>query len=668
MNKTKATQKRDFLCFKSICKTSLLILAFAIGTTNTLAQKQISPGVEVSQTETGGKSITLNLKNTDIQAFISAISEITGRNFVVDPRVKGQVTVISAAPTSPDAIYDVFLSVLKVHGFTAVDSGEVTKVVPEVGARTEGSSAVLTRAATLNENIVTAVVPIRFINPAELVPILRPLLPQEAHLAATATSNAIVIADTATNVDRISRIIKKLDRDNTEDIEIIALEHADAETLVGTIQGTAAREGQAQSKLVLTADPRTNSILLGGPVASRVRIRELIMQLDVPSITEGELIEVIYLRYANAADIVPVLQAIGQQAQQGARARPRNRNQQQAAAAAPQGGVIGGSGNFQVQADEATNALIVQAEPALMTKIKKVINGLDIRRAQVLVEGIVAEVSTIKADELGVQWKTNLPDTGVVGGTLFQGSASGAIDSPFDSTDGPGFLPGLTLGYLTGGDLRTLIRALAGDQSTNVLSTPTLMTLDNAEAEIVVGQNVPFITGQFTNNTTTPDNPFQTIERQDVGIVLKVKPQINEGDALTLEIEQEVSSVNSDTSGADLITNKRSIKTTVLVDDRETIVLGGLIEDDVRENEQKVPLIGDIPIIGNFFKNTRSDFTKTNLMVFLRPTIIRDQQTSKSLTRERYIDIREKQEAQEKDQFFLREDGPLLPALDGLID
>ncbi|MEM7467915.1 MAG: type II secretion system secretin GspD [Pseudomonadota bacterium] len=667
---TKTTQKRDFFsCDKLRPFASLIFLCCLSLAQATFAQKTISPGVEVADSESGGKSITLNLKNTDIQAFISAISEITGRNFVVDPRVKGQVTVISAAPTSPDAIYDVFLSVLKVHGFSAIDSGEVTKIVPEVGARTEGTGAVVTRAANLNENIVTAVVPIRFINPAELVPILRPLLPQEAHLAATASSNALVIADTATNVDRISRIIRQLDRDNTDEIEIITLQHASADTMVATLQSAAAKEGQpGPSKLILIADTRTNSILLGGPTATRIRLRELILQLDVPGTTEGELIEVIYLRYANAADILPVLQSIGQQAQQGGatRAQPRNRGQQQAAPAPVRRGT--GVNNFQVQADEATNALIVQAEPSLMLKIKKVIAGLDIRRAQVLVEGIVAEVSTIKADELGVQWKTNLPDTGVVGGTLFQGNASGAIDSPFDLTDGPGFLPGLTLGYLTSGDLRTLIRALAGDQSTNVLSTPTLMTLDNAEAEIVVGQNVPFITGQFTNDATTPDNPFQTIERQDVGIVLKVKPQINEGDALTLEIEQEVSSVNSDTSGADLITNKRSIKTTVLVDDREVIVLGGLIEDDVRENEQKIPLIGDIPLIGNFFKNTRSDFTKTNLMVFLRPTIIRDQQTSKALTQQRYIDIREKQQLQEKDHFFLREEGPVLPALDGLIE
>ena len=512
-------------------------------------------------------------------------------------------------------------------------------------------------------------VPVRHVIAAELVPILRPLLPQEAHLAAASSSNALVIADTAANVDRISRIIRQVDRDTTEEIEIITLEHADAQAMVSTIQSMlGATEGtKGANKIVMSADTRTNSILIGGSTASRVRLRELVRQLDIPGLGDVDTIEVIYLKYANAADLVPVLQSIGQNSQQRNRAGgARNRNAQ-AAAAAPRNTAVGAA-NFQVQADEATNALIVQANAALMAKIKKVITQLDIRRSQVLVEGIVAEVSTTTADELGVQWKTNLPDTGAVAGTLFPGTASGAIDSPFDLTDGPGFLPGLTLGYFRSGDLRTLIRALSGDQTTNVLSTPTLMTLDNAEAEIVVGQNVPFVTGQFTNDATTPDNPFQTIERQDVGIVLRVKPQINEGDALTLEIEQEVSSVDRDTSGADLITNKRSITTTVLVDDREVIVLGGLIEDDVRENEQKIPLIGDIPLVGNLFKNTRSDFTKTNLMVFLRPTIVRDPATSGALTKKRYEDIRQKQQSQEESQFFLRDEGPILPSFDGLIE
>ena len=632
--------------------------------------KELTPGIELSEPTNGDQYITLNLNGADIHAFIGAVSEITGKNFIIDPRVKGQITVVSAAPTDPAALYEVFLSVLNVHGFTAVDAGNVTKIVPEVGARTEGGSTVLDRRPARTEKIVTAVIPIQHASSAELVPLLRPLLPQEAHLAASALSNTLVISDTSANVDRVSRIIRQIDKDTTTEIEVVTLEYAEARSLISILQALQpTKNPSTASQLLLTADERTNSILIGGSTAARVRVRELIRQLDKPASESGSRVEVIYLKYATAADLLPVLQSVGQQFRAGGANRPSNANAQRAAAApAARNRSTNLNANFQVQADEATNAVIVQAPPELMVQIKAVIDKLDIRRAQVLVEGIVAEVSSIKADELGVQWKSNLPDTGFVSGTLFQGNASGAIDSPFDTTDGPAFLPGLTLGYFRGGDLRTLIRALTGDQSTNVLSTPTLMTLDNAEAEIVVGQNVPFITGQFTNDATTPDNPFQTIERQDVGIVLRVKPQINEGDALTLEIEQEVSSVNSDTSGADLITNKRSISTTVLVDDREVIVLGGLIEDDVRENEQKVPLLGDIPLIGNLFKNTRSDYTKTNLMVFLRPTIVRDQAVNQSLTRERYQDILEKQLSQEKRKFFLREDGPTLPALDGLYE
>ncbi len=650
-------------------------LLVSAATSTTWAQQAPPQGVEVTHVEGGEQSITLNLNGADIQAFISAVSELTGKNFVIDPRVKGQVTVVSAAPTTPSALYDVFLSVLKVHGFAAVPSGEVIKIVPDVGARHEGTSEVIKGTPRRTENLVTAVIPTRHVNAAELVPILRPLLPQEAHLAAATSSNALVIADAAANVDRITRIVRQIDRDSTEEIEVVPLEHAHAPTLLQTLQTltTASGEGaQGPRRISLTADERTNVILVGGSTAARIRVRRLIEQLDVPGSGDSDLIEVIYLKYASAADLVTILQAVGDHADQvrdtlgpAAQPRRRNRNRQSPVVVAPRGQDAG----FQVQADEATNALIVQADPQTMLSIKQVVAQLDIRRAQVLVEGIVAEVSTTKADELGVQWKTNLPGTGAVAGTLFPGTNSGGIDSPFIGTDGPSFLRGLTLGYLSSGDLRALIRALSGDQLTNVLSTPTLMTLDNAEAEIVVGQNVPFITGQFSNNSTTPDNPFQTIERQDVGIVLRVKPQINEGNTVTLEIEQEVSSVDRDTSGVDLITNKRAITTTVLVDDRQVIVLGGLIEDDIRENQQKVPLLGDIPVIGMLFKNTSADFTKTNLMVFLRPTIIRDRATNYALTRHHYENIRETQiEQEQKEHFFLREAGPVLPSFDGLVE
>ena len=624
------------------------------------------PGVDIKPVEGANKSVTLNLNNADIHAFISAVSELTGKNFVIDPRVKGQVTVVSAAPTDPEALYEVFLSVLKVNGFAAVPSGKVIKIVPDLNARQEGEGAVVNSSPARSEQIMTAVIPTTYVNAAELVPVLRPLLPQEAHLAATARADALVVADSAANVNRIMRIVRELDRDNADLIEVITLKYAEAVPLVTTLQQllAAAPSGTPGMAPPIAADERSNSVLIGGPPAEKLRIRALIRDLDVPGSTNVEKIEVIYLRYATAKDLVPVLQAIGDRAKS-----PGARKSGQGGVNMPVISMVaGGGGNFQVQADEATNAIIVQAEPDLMLQVREVVAKLDIRRAQVLVEGIIAEVSNNKADELGVQWTTSVPRDGFFAGSSLPGVGAGPITDPFNAQSTPSLLTGLTLGYFSAGDLRTLIRALSGDQYTNVLSTPTLMTLDNAEAEIVVGQNVPFITGSFTNNATTPDNPFQTIERQDVGILLKVKPQINDGDTLTLEIEQEVSSVDRATNGADLITNKRAIKTSVLVDDKQVIVLGGLISDELRENETKIPLLGDIPLIGRLFSNTNSNFIKTNLMVFLRPTIIRDRETNRALTGERYGTIRQKQQEQEAEHhFFLRDKAPELPA-DGLAE
>ena len=623
-------------------------------------------GAPLAGLETGkgsdGNAVTLNLKDADIQAFISAVSELTGRNFIIDPRVKGTVTVVSSAPTEPDALYEVFLSVLKVNGFVAVPSGNVIKILPDINGRQEGTAAHAAGRAQGLEQLTTAVIPTTYVNAAELVPVLRPLLPQEAHLAATARADALVMADTASNVNRIMRIVGELDRDNAEFIEVIGLKHAEAIPLVSTVQQLLAANPETPGLAPpIAGDERSNSVLIGGAPAEKLRMRTLIRELDVPRSRRNEQIEVLYLRYAKAEDLVPVLQSIGNRAEGGAAAP--------AGQAAGATGATGGTGSFEIQADKSTNSIVVLAEPELLAKVKAVVEKLDIRRAQVLVEGLVAEVSNNKANELGVQWTTSIPNPrGLYAGSSFPGIDAGAIPDPFSATSTPKLLSGLTFGYFSAGDIRTLVRALSGDQYTNVLSTPTLMTLDNAEAEIVVGQNVPFVTGQFTNNTTTPDNPFQTIERQDVGIVLKVKPRINNADTLTLEIQQEVSSVDRATSGANLITNKRSIKTSVLVDDKQIIVLGGLISDEMKENESRIPLIGEIPGLGMLFRNSSSDYTKTNLMVFLRPSIVRDQAANKVLTGSRYKDMQRKQAAQDEEhRFFLREDGPRMPD-DGLAE
>jgi len=643
------------------------------------------PGTKVE------KSLTLNFKDADIRSFISAVSELTKRNFVIDPRVQGKVTVVSAAPTDPDDLYQVFLSILKVHGFTAVAKDGMTTIIPEMLAKQDDTPTISPGSMRKGEDVVTGVIPVHFVSAAELVPVLRPLLPQDSHMAATAGTNVLVIADTASNVERMLQIVSKLDVDNTAGVDVVHLQNAVATEIVTILDGLVTKtQGAAPpaagSVTAFAADDRTNSVLVAGTPQSKLRYRTIIANLDGPQ-SENNVIRVVPLRYANARDISDTLQEAATGQASAPRSESRGLSKQDSAqslgAAAltnnrPQtGGGGGGSpgaqnagalGVVRITADEITNSLIVQGPPRDVKKVMAVITQIDVRRAQVLVEGIIAEVSSSKTDELGVQWKTSLPNTGVLGATNFAGKASGAIDSPFAASDAGQFLGGLTLGYFAGGDLRTLVRVLSGDNATNVLSTPSLMTLDNAEAEIVVGQNVPFVTGQFTNNATTPDNPFQTIQRQDVGIKLRVKPQINEGNTVTMDIEQEVSSVDESTRGADIITNKRSIKTSVQVDNGSIVVLGGLIGDDARANRDKIPVLGDIPVLGNLFKNARRSSSKTNLMVFLRPQIVRDRAGAASLSRERYEDIRAKQQQQNGDrtELLLPQRGAVLP--EGILE
>ena len=592
--------------------------------------------------------LTLNLKDADIRSFISSMSELTHRNFVVDPRVQGKVTVISAMPTDPDALYQVFVSILRVHGYAAIPSGNVIKIVPDASALTE-AAAPPDHGAGGEDEIVTRVIPLKYVQATALVPILRPLMPAEAHLAAHAASNAIIASDTRANVERIARIIGRVDKRNDSAVEVIHLEHANAEDLARVLNSIKPQTAEAAqgggSAPSVTADKRTNSILLGGDPNARLELRALISHLDTPVVDDGNT-EVIYLHYAAAKDMAAILDKLGKKLQDKATGATT--------AAAPATTDAGGDSKVTILADDPTNALVVEAPPAKMRAIKSVIRALDIRRAQVYVEGVIAEVTNSTAAELGVQWRTNNPSNGILGGIVLPGTSSGDIQ---DLTTGgsaasaaAALATGLTLGFVEGGTIRSLLRLLASDSHNNVLSTPTLVTLDNEEAEIVVGQNVPFVTGQYTSTGTGQGvtNPFQTIEREDVGVKLKVEPQINEGNAVRLKISQEVSSVASSSTAADLITNKRSIKTDVLVDDGETVVIGGLIGDEVTHTTQKIPILGDIPLLGNLFKNQRNDRTKTNLMVFLRPTIIRDVKTADELTLGKYDFIRKQQTATRK--------------------
>jgi general secretion pathway protein D len=628
-------ERFNAFCFSLVPRTLLLLTCLLAGSVH-------------------AENITLNLKNADINALIDTVSDKTGKNFIVDPRVKGKVTVISSQPMDSEELYQVFLSILQVHGFSAVPSGNVIKIIPDASAKQANIPTVNLRAPGVGDEMVTRVITLENISASQLVPILRPLIPQHGHLAAYARTNVLIITDRAANINRLVKIIKRIDLEGDNDIEVIRLEHASASEIVKIITSLGQKDTKGAptaGRPILVADERTNSILMTGDRSTRIRMRTIITHLDTP-LESGGNTTVIYLHYAKAKDLVPILTGVSTNITQIK--RPKGKTLR-----------IPSKGNkVSIEADEQTNALVITAPPDIMRSLQAVIKKLDIRRAQVLVEAIIVEVSSTKGAELGVQWSSSPSTSGTnttVGGTAFSGENAGAINS-FNISSLP---LGLSIGQFTNGTIRGLLRALASDSKTNVLSTPNLVTLDNQEAEIIVGENVPFVTGQFTNSNSDPDNPFQTIERHDVGIVLKVKPQINEGNAIKLDIEQEVSSVQKGTSGTSLITNKRSIKTSVLVDDKQIIVLGGLIKDSLLESEDKVPLLGDIPLLGMLFRNTTTNLVKTNLMVFLRPEILRNGQDTFIQTNSKYDFMRKLQQQRREEGVSLMYDNvaPILPKL-----
>jgi general secretion pathway protein D len=617
---------------------------------------------------------TLNLQDADIQALIATVSEITGKNFIVAPGVAGKVTVVSAEPMLPDEIYDVFLAVLRVHGYAAVPSGSMVRIMPEAMAQQDGATP---SAGASPDALVTRIIPVHHVSATELVPILRPLMPQGGQLIAHAASNSLVVSDRESNVERLASIVARIDTATDAEVEVIPLQHASAADLARTLTLLAQDKGAqpAGQEVRVLADTRTNSILLSGNQSARLRMRALVAHLDTPLASGGDT-NVIYLHYASAKDLVPILQGV---------AATLTGSAPPGAGAAAAGGEAGAA-IATIQAHEATNALIISAPPAVFRSLSAVVRQLDIRRAQVLIEAVIAEVSDQTATEIGVQWFT-APQTGtdelgqgLIGGTNFPGP--GGTSGLIGLAQNPlGLGAGLSLGYVDGTiripgtdkeilNLGALVRALKGDGKSDILSTPSILTLDNHEAEIKVGQEVPFLTGQYTNTgtggTSQPTNPFQTIERKDVGLMLKVTPHINEGDTVRLDIHQEVSDLVPPVSGAvDLITNKREISTSVLVADGAVLVLGGLIDDNLTDNVSKVPFLGDIPLVGNLFRYRSNKHQKRDLMVFLHPVILRDAATEAAVSSEKYNYMRTRQlEMRETPEMVTPSDRrPLLPAV-----
>ena len=581
------------------------------------------------------EQVTLNFSDADLVAVINSVSQITGKNFIIDPRVKGKVTVVSSKPLNEEEVFSVFLSVLQVHGFATVETKNAIKIIPDATAK-QAATPITNRRSTPEDLLITSVLKINYINAAQLVPILRPLVAQQGHLAAYAATNVLIVSDRASNIRRIERIISEMDKESDSDIEIIKLKHAFAAEVVRLLTSlnvTDPAQKNVAATVKFSADERTNSIVLSGERPERLKYRAIISSLDSPVESSGNT-HVVYLRYAEAKNLADILSNVGKEA-----IKSEAKNSATGQAGAKLESVF-------IQADETSNALVISAPASIFPSLRAVIQQLDIRRAQVHIEAIIAEVSLDTSNELGVQWLLDGGDDGPVMSTQFSAAGAGTITSIASGVIPDGLALGLGEIKDSGLSFITLIRALSGDSETNLLSTPSIVTLDNQEAEIIVGQNVPFVTGETSTTGSSVDvtNPFRTIERQDIGVSLKVKPQINEGDTITMEIEQEVSNISGSATGAvDLVTNKRSIQTTVQLEDGEMLVLGGLIDENVVESQQKVPGLGDIPILGALFRTSKTTRVKQNLLVFIRSTIIKDPVKARQLSQRKYNFIRDQQ-------------------------
>ena len=601
--------------------------------------------------------ITLNLKDADISTLIATVSEVTGKNFIVDARVKGKVTVVSASPMSSDGLYETFLAVLAVNGFAAIPAGDTIKIIPEATAKQEGSGVYGSSSRLPIDEVVTHVYQLQNINAAQLVPILRVLVPQWGHLAAYQPNNSLIITDRASNVERIGRLIQQMDQAGDREIEFVRLQYAAASEIVRILTAMTQQDKQSDptsQPATIIADERSNSILIGGDKAARQKFIDIVRQLDIQLEDDGAT-QVVYLRHASAENLAQILEGYAQQVREvdnssgaasgGGAAAP-------AAAGRSGGGTVDGA---RVLADPDTNALIITANPKAMRQIRDVIAQLDIRRAQVLVEAIVAEVSANKSSQIGVDWAVfngdRIAAAGILDpGTLSALTAAAASGNPESALGAIG--QGINIiGGRDGGDNGTtfglLLKALKGDGDTNVLSTPTLVTLDNEEAKFSVGQEVPYQTGSFTNTGSVSGsvNPFQTIERKDVGLTLSVTPQISgESETIKLKLDLEVSGIASGTAGsANLITNKRTLTNVVGVENGQVLVVAGLIDDQINDQQRGVPFLSDIPLLGALFKYRSIDKTKQNLMLFIRPSILRKSADGDYYTRKKYDAVRQAQ-------------------------
>jgi len=664
-----------------VAACALLTGATAIFPVNSLAQT--APAAAPKR----GQPITLNFTNADIEAVARTMATLTGRNVVVDPRVKGTITLNTESPVSPAMAYYQFRTLLRLQGYTVVQGDDLDRVLPEADAKLQSSVVGVSESGekTASGNqLMTQIIRLQHENANNLVTILRPLISPNNTINVNPGTNSLVITDYADNLRRLARIVAALDVANATGVEVVQLKHANASDLAPLLlrlleSGGTAAGGQADAsfKTTVLAEPRSNALILRAANQARLALAmSLIDKLDQPggNTANGDAgnIYVVYLKNANAVQLAPMLRAaMGSAA--GAAATTTSSATPATAAASAAANATGG----QIQADPATNALIITASQPQYRQLRAVIDKLDARRAQVFVESLIAEVNADKAAEFGIQWQGVLGKAGDANvgllGTNFSIDGTNIVKLATSAASGTvspstGFNAGVANQVNGVYVLGFLARFLEASGDGNILSTPNLLTLDNEEAKIVIGQNVPFITGQYTNTgaSTATVNPFQTIERKDVGLTLRVKPQISENGTVKLTIFQEVSSVQASSvnSSTGLITNKRSIESNVLVQDGAIVVLGGLLSDEYSGNQEKVPGLGDVPFFGNLFKGEARSRKKTNLMVFLRPVVIRDAASSDTLSLDRYEAMRGAQQQGQPVQSNLVpiNEAPVLPA------
>ncbi|MBE9402081.1 type II secretion system secretin GspD [Acinetobacter albensis] len=658
-----------------------------------------APLIAMVSTTSHAQTWKINLRDADLTAFINEVADITGKNFAVDPRVRGNVTVISNKPLNKAEVYDLFLGVLNVNGVVAIPSGNTIKLVPDSNVKSSGIPFDAKQRAT-GDQIVTRVIWLENTNPNDLIPALRPLMPQFAHLSAVAGTNALIVSDRANNIYQLETIVRNLDGTGQNDIESVALQSSQAEEMIGLLESmssTGAARDLKGSRIRIIADNRTNRIILKGDTATRKRIRQMIEMLDVPAADRLGGLKVFRLKYASAKNLAEILQGLvtGQSVASSSNSNNTSSNANTSSnnmgnnsstnsngssastISTPSINLGSGSNNtnqnsitsfnangVSIIADESQNALVVKADPQLMREIESAIQQLDIRRQQVLIEAAIIEVEGTDADQLGVQWALGDLSSGVglinfsnVGSSIAELAAGYVAGGALGAAANLGTGTSLVLGdYREGADgsrklYGALIQALKSKTKSNLLSTPSIVTMDNEEAYIVVGQNVPFVTGSVAT-TTAGINPYTTVERKDVGVTLKVVPHIGENGTVRLEVEQEVSAVQPKGEAQDLITSKRAIKTSILAEHGQTIVLGGLISDNSIHSRQSVPGLGSIPGIGRLFRADAKSNEKRNLLVFIHPTIVGDSKDVRRLSQQRYSQLYSLQLAMDQDGTF----------------